>query len=197
MLRKLMAVGIAAALSVAFCAGADAAGKKGMMGMKMARLKVMSAEIKRHAMIADEQVANVFGCKGGNVSPSLKWSGEPAGTKSFAISIYDPDAPTGSGFWHWVAFDIPASVHELAKGASAGGMPAGAIQSHNDTGSAGYTGPCPPPGDKPHRYFITVFAVDAEHLGADGNATPAVVGFMLHFHTVAKGRIVGLYSRSK
>jgi Raf kinase inhibitor-like YbhB/YbcL family protein len=157
---------------------------------------VTSPDIKPGGTIADEQVANVFGCTGKNLSPALTWSGAPKGAKSFAVSIYDPDAPTGSGFWHWVVFNIPADTTSLPKGAGdpkGGGMPAGAIQSRTDFGTPGYGGPCPPKGDKPHHYHITVFAVDVDKLDADANATAAVVGFNLHFHTLGKATLTGLY----
>lgn len=163
-----------------------------------AQMSLTSPDIKPGARIADEQVANGFGCTGSNISPALSWSGAPKGTKSFALSIYDPDAPTGSGFWHWVMFDIPADTTSLAKNAGdpkAGLAPAGAVQGHNDSGSQGYFGPCPPKGDKPHHYHIQLFAVDVDKLDADENASPAVVGFNLHFHTLAKATLTGLWSR--
>src|ERR1700694_589006 len=115
-------------------------------------LSLTSAEIKEGATIANEQVFKGFGCTGGNISPSLSWSGAPSGTKSFAVSIYDPDAPTGSGWWHWVVYNIPPAVTSLPKGAGDMKkklMPKGAIQSRTDFGTAGYGGPCPPTGDKP------------------------------------------------
>ena len=163
-----------------------------------AQLTVTSPDIKPGARIADEQVASGFGCSGGNVSPALSWSGAPQGTKSFALSVYDPDAPTGSGFWHWVMFNIPANVTSLPKNAGdpkASLAPAGAIQGANDTGSPGYFGPCPPKGDKPHHYHFQVFAVDVDKLDAGASATPAVVGFNLHFHTLAKATLTGIWSR--
>ncbi|MGA2485673.1 MAG: YbhB/YbcL family Raf kinase inhibitor-like protein [Roseiarcus sp.] len=163
-----------------------------------AQLTLTSSDIKPGARIADEQVANGFGCSGGNVSPALSWSGAPKGTKSFAISVYDPDAPTGSGFWHWAMFDIPANVTSLPKNAGdpkATLAPAGAIQGNNDAGTQGYFGPCPPKGDKPHHYHLQVFAVDVDKLDADASATPAVVGFNLHFHTLAKATLIGIWGR--
>ena len=135
-----------------------------------------------------------FGCAGGNASPHLAWTDPPEGTESFAVMCYDPDAPTGSGFWHWVAVNIPADVRELAEGAgSAGGsMPDGALQVRTDFGAPGYGGPCPPEGDHPHRYLFTVHAVGMKEL-ADTSA--AVVGFYLNFNTLAKSSIMGLYKR--
>jgi Raf kinase inhibitor-like YbhB/YbcL family protein len=173
------------------------------LGAQMAfaqSLSLKSDELSDGATIKDEQVANVFGCKGGNISPSLSWSGAPSDTKSFAITAYDPDAPTGSGFWHWVVFNIPASATSLPKGAGDAkgkGMPKGAIQARNDTGAYGYAGPCPPEGDKPHHYIFTVFAVKADKLpfAKDRTVTPAVVGFALHFNTLAKASFTATYGR--
>ena len=117
--------------------------------------KLQSADIKPNATIAEEQVFNDFGCAGKNVSPALKWSGAPKGTKSFALLVHDPDAPTGgAGWWHWVVINIPAEATELKKGAgtaAGAGLPGGAAQVNTDFGSPGWGGPCPPPGDKPHQ----------------------------------------------
>ena len=157
-----------------------------------------SSDIKPGGAISDDQVANVFGCTGKNVSPALSWSGAPKGTKSFALSVYDPDAPTGSGFWHWVVVNIPADATSLAKGAGDPkdkGLPAGALMTRTDFGVPGYGGPCPPKGDKPHHYHFTIFAVDVEKLDVDENASAAVVGFNLHFHTLGKATLTGLYGR--
>ena len=139
-----------------------------------------------------------FGCAGGNKSPHLRWSGAPEGTGSFAVTCYDPDAPTGSGFWHWVVANIPADVNELALGAGdpgAGLLPAGALQTRTDFGTPGYGGPCPPEGDHAHRYFFTVFAVGAEALPVEADTSPAVVGFMLNFNTLEKAALMGLFKR--
>lgn len=134
-----------------------------------------------------------FGCAGGNKSPHLKWDNVPDGTKSFAVTCFDPDAPTGSGFWHWVVANIPASVTELVLDASAAGMPEGALQSRTDFGAPGYGGPCPPQGDHPHRYLFTVNAVGTEALEVTADTSAAVIGFMLHFNTIEKATIMGLY----
>jgi len=161
-------------------------------------MSVTSPDIAPGAKIADEQVFKGFGCEGGNISPALSWSGAPSGAKSFALSVYDPDAPTGSGFWHWVVFNIPPDVTSLAKGAGdpkGAGAPKGAVQSRTDFGVPGYGGPCPPKGDPAHHYLFTVFAVDTAKLDGDENTSAAVVGFMLHFHTLAKATLTGVYGR--
>jgi Raf kinase inhibitor-like YbhB/YbcL family protein len=158
-------------------------------------LTLTSTDIKPGGKIADEQAANLFGCTSPNVSPALAWSGAPKATKSFAISMYDPDAPTGSGFWHWWVVNIPADVTSLPKGAGGGtGLPAGAMQGRNDYSTTSYGGPCPPPG-KPHHYVITVYALDADKLDVDQNASPAVIGFNAHAHTLAKATLTGLYGK--
>jgi Raf kinase inhibitor-like YbhB/YbcL family protein len=119
-----------------------------------------------------------FGCAGGNKSPHLRWSGAPAGTRSFAVTLYDPDAPTGSGFWHWLVVNISGDVTELAVGAGSrgGDLPAGALQTRTDFGAAGYGGPCPPAGDHPHRHLFSVFAVKAERFDVNPDSAEAVVG---------------------
>jgi Raf kinase inhibitor-like YbhB/YbcL family protein len=160
-------------------------------------LSLTSPDLKPGAKIADEQVFNSFGCSGKNVSPALSWSGAPKGTKSFALTVYDPDAPTGSGFWHWVVFNIAPDATSLPKGAGdpkSDAAPKNAIQGHNDFGFAGYGGPCPPPGDKPHHYQFKLYALDTDKLQADENATAAVVGFNIHFHTLAKAELDGVWN---
>ena len=139
-----------------------------------------------------------FGCSGGNKSPQLAWSGAPAGTKSFALHCFDPDAPTGSGFWHWVVVNIPASVSELkldAGNPASGLLPKGALQTRTDFGKPGYGGPCPPPNDHPHRYIFTVFAVSQDALQVTADTSAAVVGFNLNFNTLAKATLMGLFKR--
>lgn len=126
----------------------------------------------------------------GNTSPHLKWSGAPEGTKSFAVTCYDPDAPTGSGFWHWTVANIPAAVSELPTG---GPMPEGAVEGRTDYGEPGFGGAAPPPGHGPHRYIFTVFAVDTGKLDVTPDNSGAVFGFNLHFHTLARASITCTY----
>ncbi|MFC5345943.1 YbhB/YbcL family Raf kinase inhibitor-like protein [Brevundimonas staleyi] len=126
----------------------------------------------------------------GNTSPQLAWSGAPEGTKSFAITCYDPDAPTGSGFWHWTVANIPAEVSEIPTG---GPVPSGAVEGRTDYGAPGFGGAAPPPGHGPHRYIFTVFAVGVEKLDVTPDNSGAVFGFNLHFHTLAKASITAIY----
>ena len=137
-----------------------------------------------------------FGCGGSNVSPALTWSGAPDGTRSFAVMCFDPDAPTGSGFWHWVVVNIPPAVTHLPAGAGSGnGLPAGALQTRTDYGVPGYGGPCPPAGDHPHRYLFTLHAVGIDSLPVAADTSAAVIGFQLHFNTLEKVSLMGLYKR--
>jgi Raf kinase inhibitor-like YbhB/YbcL family protein len=129
----------------------------------------------------------------GNTSPHLSWSGAPEGTKSYAVTVYDPDAPTGSGYWHWTVANIPADVTELKTGASSAALPAGAVEGRTDYGTAGFGGAAPPPGHGPHRYIFTVFAVDTDKLDVTPDNSGAVFGFNLHFHTLAKATITATY----
>jgi Raf kinase inhibitor-like YbhB/YbcL family protein len=166
----------------------------------LAEFILSSTDVKAGTPMAAAQVFDGYGCTGQNISPALSWSGEPTGTKSFAITMYDPDAPTGSGWWHWTVFNIPASVHSLPAGAGAEGskdMPAGAIQGRTDFASSHYGGPCPPPGDHAHHYEITVYALSVAQLPMDSSAPGALVGFNLHANMLASAKIVGRYGRSK
>ncbi|MCH2044515.1 MAG: YbhB/YbcL family Raf kinase inhibitor-like protein, partial [Saprospiraceae bacterium] len=141
-----------------------------------------------------------FGCKGKNQSPQLAWANAPEGTKSFAITMYDPDAPTGSGWWHWLAFDIPADVEALVSNAGnlkADLAPEGMIQSITDYGTKGYGGPCPPEGHGFHQYIITIHALKVEKLGVDENTNAAVVGYYINSNTIGKSSIVAYYKRDK
>ncbi|WP_298099564.1 YbhB/YbcL family Raf kinase inhibitor-like protein [Brevundimonas sp.] len=129
----------------------------------------------------------------GNRSPQLSWSDAPEGTRSFAITCFDPDAPTGSGFWHWTVANIPADVTALAEGASSAGLPNAAVEGRTDFGPPGFGGAAPPLGHGPHRYIFTVFAVDAERLDVTPDSSGAIFGFNLHFHTLARASITGIY----
>ncbi len=141
---------------------------------------------------------NGFGCTGKNESPQLSWKNAPKETKSFAITMYDPDAPTGSGWWHWIVFDIPKNVDEIVAGAgniSLSTAPNGAIQSITDYGTNGYGGPCPPKGHGLHQYIITIHALKTENLGLNKNTNPAVVGYYLWNNTLAKASLVMYYKK--
>jgi hypothetical protein len=146
----------------------------------------------------DKQVFNGFGCAGANVSPQLSWENVPEGTKSIAVTMYDPDAPTGSGWWHWLVFDIPATAKELPSNAGEPKLniaPKGCVQSMTDFGAAGYGGPCPPPGHGFHTYIITVYALKVDKLGLDEKARPALVGYNLNANTIRKASLVMYYGR--
>ena len=177
---------IAAAL-----AGATAAAHAG--GFTLA-----SPTIKPGSTLTDAQVFKGFGCEGKNISPALKWSGAPKGTKSYAVTVYDPDAPTGSGWWHWVAFNIPASATELAEGAGTAdgkGLPAGTVQGRTDFGAPGFGGACPPKGDKPHRYIFTVHALKTDKIEVPAEASAALVGFMINANRLGKATFEARYGR--
>lgn len=146
----------------------------------------------------NEFVAGNFGCNGSNKSPELNWQNAPAGTKSFAITMYDMDAPSGSGFWHWVMVNIPANVLELKQGAGdikSGLAPAGSLQSISDTGQPGYQGPCPGEGEAPHRYLITVYALKTDKLETAVNSTAALTGFLLNKQALSKASLVAYCKR--
>lgn len=147
----------------------------------------------------NEQVFNGFGCTGMNSSPQLKWENIPKGTKSFAITMYDENAPTGSGWWHWIVFDIPTTINELAGGfgnqlSNVSSIPS-IIQSKTDFGNFGYGGPCPPEGHGFHKYTLTVYALKIDKLGLDQFAAPALVGYYLENNCIEKASIVSYYKR--
>jgi Raf kinase inhibitor-like YbhB/YbcL family protein len=170
-----------------------------MAGQGMAAsMQLTSPDVKNGATMSNEQVFNSFGCSGGNLSPELHWTAGPEGTQSYVISCYDPDAPTGSGWWHWVVFDIPADVTSLPKGFKADDTSiAGLIQSRTDFGKPGYGGPCPPPG-KAHHYIFRAFALKVKSLaslGLTADSSPAMVGFYCNANKLAEAKLVGMYGR--
>lgn len=162
--------------------------------------KLSSPEIKAGAMMPARFEFNGLGCSGENKSPALQWSGAPQGTKSFAVTVYDPDAPTGSGWWHWSVINIPAEVNELkpdAGNVSGANLPAGARQVRIDYGVAAWGGTCPPVGDKPHRYLFTVHALKVDKLDLPADATAALAGFMINANSLGKASFTAKYGRKK
>jgi Raf kinase inhibitor-like YbhB/YbcL family protein len=158
--------------------------------------ELRSDDIADGQTLAKAQVSGVFGAGGEDVSPHLAWSGAPDGTRSYAVTVYDPDAPTASGFWHWAAFNIPADTADLPSGASADGLPGDAVQLKNDGGTRGYIGAAPPPGHGPHHYYVVVHAVDVATLDVPADASGAFLGFNLFSHTLARATLVPVYEVS-
>ncbi|HEY6529234.1 MAG TPA: YbhB/YbcL family Raf kinase inhibitor-like protein [Cellvibrionaceae bacterium] len=162
------------------------------------KFTLTSPTIKDGQTLSIDQVFNSFGCTGKNRSPALAWSHAPAGTKSFALTVYDPDAPTGSGWWHWVVYNLPATTASLPANAgeiSGQNLPAGTVQGRTDYGSAGFGGACPPPGDKPHRYQFTLYALKVEQLTLPADATAAFVGYNILANSLGKAQITAKYGR--
>jgi Raf kinase inhibitor-like YbhB/YbcL family protein len=179
-------VAIASATLVFFTAATQAAG-----------FTLTSPTAKPGAKLPDTHVFNSFGCSGKNISPALKWSGAPKGTKSFAVTVYDPDAPTGSGWWHWVVINIPASATELAEGAGTAegkDLPAGSQQIKTDFGAPGFGGACPPPG-KPHRYVFTVYALKTDKIDVPADASAAMAGFNIQGNKIGSASFTSKYGR--
>jgi Raf kinase inhibitor-like YbhB/YbcL family protein len=160
------------------------------------RFRVVAPDLSSQGRITLSHVYNGMGCSGQNISPALQWYNPPAGTRSYAVTAYDPDAPTGSGWWHWVMYNIPAGTTGLPAGAGNGrNAPRGSAQGQTDFGTKGYGGPCPPVGDRPHHYQFTVFALKVDRLDIPGNATAAYVGFNLNANKLGTARVNALYAR--
>jgi len=158
-------------------------------------LTLTSPDFERGGRMAEEQAFDGADCPGRNVSPKLVWSDAPQGTKSFAVSMIDPDAPAAGGFWHWWVYNVPADSTGLKKGAgSGGGLPRGAVQGRNDFSPVGYGGPCPPKG-RPHHYVITVYALDIGRLGLAATASTADFDAAARAHALAKATLIGLFAR--
>ncbi len=161
------------------------------------KFTLSSPDIKAGAKMADAQVFSGFGCQGGNVSPALSWSGAPKGTQSFALMVHDPDAPTGSGWWHWVVYNIPATATSLASDAGNTQnhlMPGEAVQGRTDFGTSGYGGPCPPPG-KPHHYYFRLYALKVPKLDLPKDSTAAFIGFNVRSQSLGSAELLGVYGR--
>jgi hypothetical protein len=163
---------------------------------------LVSPDLPSGKPIAERFTANAFGCHGANESPTLQWSHAPAGTKSFAVTMFDPYRPPASGWWHWLVYDIPATVTGLPRKAGdlgSSGMPQGAAQAKPDgeAPEAHYYGPCPDPGDPAHRYTITVYALSVDHLNVPATSTAANIDYEISSKILAKATIVRLYSRPK
>lgn len=187
-----------AVASIADAQKADASTSKakGKTAHAPSRFKVVAPDLESKGRITLGHVFNGMGCTGQNMSPALNWVNPPAGTKSFAVTVYDPDAPTGSGWWHWTMYNIPAGTTGLTAGAGNGrDAPRGSVQGLTDFGSKGYGGPCPPVGDKPHHYHFKVFALKVDKLDLPGNAMPAMIGYNLNANKLATAEITALYGR--
>jgi hypothetical protein len=170
-------------------------------GAAQAQFRLTSPSFAPGGRLQDEQAFDSFGCTGKNVSPALAWSGAPKETKSFALLLHDPDAPTGgAGWWHWVVYDLPAGTSALAKGAGkadGSALPQGAVSGVTDYGARGYGGPCPPEGDPPHRYVFTLYALKVAKLDVPADANASLIGFMANANAIGKASLTGMYGRAK
>ena len=169
------------------------------LSVQAAGFNLASSDFKPGGTIDNKFVYKGFGCQGGNISPALSWSGAPAGTKSFALLVHDPDAPTGgAGFWHWVVYNIPADAKGIAQGTGAADgakLPKGSVQGNTDFGAPGWGGPCPPVGHGKHHYHFTLYALKVEKLEIPAGATAALIGFMVNANSIGTARLTGLYGR--
>ncbi|RBP80071.1 PBP family phospholipid-binding protein [Marinomonas rhizomae] len=165
----------------------------GLVSMSSNAFELTSQDIQEGQKIPHAFEFNSFGCNGDNKSPQLEWSDAPKGTKSYAITVYDPDAPSGSGWWHWSAFNIPASVTSLVQGADLTKL--GATELKSDYGSVGFGGFCPPKGDNMHRYQFTVWALPVEKLDLSADVSAALAGFTVRSMAIGKAMLVASYNR--
>lgn len=159
---------------------------------------VSSTDVAEGQSLSMPQVSGIFGAGGEDVSPQLSWAGFPEGTKSFVVTCFDPDAPTGSGFWHWSVFNIPVSTTELPRNAGCQDgslLPAGSSHLRNDAGLPGYLGAAPPAGHGPHRYYFAVHALSVDSLPIDENVSPAICGFNMFGNTLARGLLTPTYAQ--
>lgn len=191
-IRRLAFAAVAAAIAAA------PAGAQIRRYTELPKFTLTSRDLRDGHVIPEKHVYAGFGCSGGNLSPQLSWKGFPANTKSFAVLVFDPDAPTASGWWHWVAYNLPASTTSLPQGAGDPAkalMPAGTVQGRTDFGTPGYGGPCPPPKDRPHAYYFVVVALSVEKLDLPPNATAAMVSFNIRANALAAAQLLARYSR--
>lgn len=162
----------------------------------LAEMTLTSPTLVEGGILPADQVMNGFGCTGANLSPALAWDGAPDGTKSFILTAYDPDAPTGSGWWHWTVVNIPVMITSLPEGASSAGLPDEAVQGRTDFGSAGFGGACPPEGNPPHHYIFSVYAMPEATLLLDENASGALVGFYANGMALDHASLTVIYGRN-
>ena len=182
MLQRLTSLAVAS-LWLSTAVGADA-------------LELRSSDVTEGSTLGKAQVYSGYGCTGENLSPALTWTGAPAGTRSFAVTVYDPDAPTGSGWWHWIVYDLPPATSSLSRGIGRGAeLPAGAQQARNDFGTRDFGGACPPPGNKPHRYIFTIHALKVDKLDVPPDAGAARVGVAINVNQIDKASITARYGR--
>ncbi|EKS7765861.1 YbhB/YbcL family Raf kinase inhibitor-like protein [Edwardsiella piscicida] len=164
----------------------------GLFSLSAHAMELSSPTVENSQGLQNAQIFNGWGCTGKNESPALTWTDIPKGTKSFALTMYDPDAPTGSGWWHWMMINIPANVHHLSENTGVKNsqtLPKGAIQLRNDFGYDGFGGACPPAGAKPHNYQITIYALNVAKLDIPANASPAYAGFFILQHKIGAARL--------
>ena len=194
--RRRTAFAASMILVASIAAASAGAQRPTLPNTRPGRFRVVAPDLASQGRITLPNVFNGMGCSGQNISPALQWYNPPAGTRSFAVTAYDPDAPTGSGWWHWVMYNIPAGTTGLPAGAGNGrNAPRGSAQGQTDFGTKGYGGPCPPVGDRPHHYQFTVFALKVDRLDLPGNATAAMVGFNLNANKLGTARVNALYAR--